>query len=147
MTDTGISRKNADTTRGRPFNQGNPGRPKGARNRVTVAVEALLEGEAEGLTRKAVELALGGDTVALRLCLDRIAPSRKDRPVILKLPLIGTAGDVVTALSATLAAMSRGDITPSEAATVAGVLEVKRRAIELLELEQRVTALEQQKTA
>jgi hypothetical protein len=34
---------------------GNPlGRPRGARNRTTVASEALLEGEAETLTRKAI---------------------------------------------------------------------------------------------
>ena len=50
---------NVPITRGRPFQPGNPGRPKGARHKVTVAVEALLEGEAEGLTRKAIELAKG----------------------------------------------------------------------------------------
>jgi hypothetical protein len=130
--------------RWQPGTSPNPaGKPKGTRHRVTRAVEALLEGEAEGLTRKAVELALAGDTTALRLCLDRIAPPRKDRPVTFKLPPIGTINDVAAAISATLAAMSRGEITPSEAATVAGVLDVKRRALELIELEQRVAALEQ----
>ncbi len=44
----------------------------GARHRSTLAAEALLDGETEQLTRKAVELALGGDTIALRLCLERI---------------------------------------------------------------------------
>jgi hypothetical protein len=60
-----------------------------------------------------------------------------------KLPPIGTINDIAAAISATLAAMSKGEITPSEAATVAGVLDVKRRALELIELEQRVAALEQ----
>ena len=45
--------------RGRPFvpgQSGNPnGRPRGARNRVTLAVEALIEGQAEELTRKAID--------------------------------------------------------------------------------------------
>ena len=59
---------------------GNPnGRPPGSRNKTTLAVDALLDGEAETLTRKAIELAKTGDVTALRLCLDRIAPVRKDR--------------------------------------------------------------------
>src|SRR5262245_2183572 len=66
---------------------GNPaGKPKGTRNRTTLAVEALLDGEAETLTRKAIELAKAGDLAALRVCLDRIAPPRKDRPVLFELP-------------------------------------------------------------
>src|SRR4051794_24922955 len=52
---------------------GNPhGKPKGTRHRVTVAAETLLEGEAEAITRKAIELAKQGDGPALRLCMDRI---------------------------------------------------------------------------
>jgi len=121
------------------------GKPKGTRNRTTLAVEALLEGEAEALTRKAIEQAKAGDTTALRLCLERIAPAPRDRPVSLKLPRVRTADDIGAAMSATLAAMAKGEITPGEAATVAGVLDVKRRALELIELEQRVAALEQRK--
>ena len=108
-------------------------------------MEALLDGEAEALTRKAIEQAKAGDTTALRLCLERIAPAPRDRPVTLKLPKVRSADDVGAAMSATLAAMAKGEITPGEAATVAGVLDVKRRALELIELEQRVAALEQRK--
>ena len=69
---------------------GNPsGKPKGARHRTTLAVEKLLEGEAEQIGRKAVELAKSGDTVALRLCLERIAPVRKGRPIAIALPPCG----------------------------------------------------------
>src|SRR3954467_14886671 len=71
------ARKYASNTRGRPFQPGNPGKPKGARHRTTLAIDALLDGDAANLTRKAIEMALGGDTVAMRLCLDRpgAAPS------------------------------------------------------------------------
>jgi hypothetical protein len=73
--------------RGRPFKpgqSGNPlGRPKGVRNRATVAAEALLEGEAEALTRKAIELALAGDPTALRLCLERISAAPQGSTVAL----------------------------------------------------------------
>src|SRR4030095_7662499 len=95
-----LVRKNAANTRGRPFQPGNSGRPKGARNKTTLAVEALLDGEAEALTRKAVEVALSGDVTALRLCLDRIVPARKDRPVMFTLPKLETAADAVKASAA-----------------------------------------------
>jgi len=70
----------AGKQRGRPFERGvsgNPaGKPKGARHRATLAAEALLDGEAEALTRKAIELALEGNIFALKICLDRILPAR-----------------------------------------------------------------------
>src|SRR2546429_6235694 len=83
----------ANTTRdqrGRPFVKGQSGypagKPKGARHRTTLAAEALLDGEAEALTRKVIELAFSGDSTALRLCLDRILPPRRERPARLALP-------------------------------------------------------------
>ena len=68
------------------FQRGNSGRPKGARHKATVAALALLDGEAEALTRKAIELALEGDVTALRLTLERIASPRRDAPVTFSLP-------------------------------------------------------------
>jgi hypothetical protein len=74
---------------------GNPsGRPPGARNRATIAAEALLEGEDEVLTRKAIELALEGDTTALKLCLERIVPQRRSRAVASDLPPIERVEDL-----------------------------------------------------
>jgi hypothetical protein len=67
-------RINAPKTRGRPFQPGNAGRPRGSRGKATVAAEKLLDGEAKALTRKAIDLAKEGDTTALRLCLERIVP-------------------------------------------------------------------------
>jgi hypothetical protein len=79
------------------FRPGNPGRPKGARHRTTLAIEAILDGEAEALTRKAIELAKAGDTTALRLCLERLAPPRKDRPLKLTMPPLERPEDAMTA--------------------------------------------------
>jgi len=129
-----------------PGQSGNPaGKPKGAKNLVTRAVEDLLNGEAEKLTRQAIALALTGDPTALRLCLDRIAPAPKGRRVALDLPAVSSADDLAAAFRATLEAMAAGDISPDEAATVAGILEGKRKAIETVEIERRITALEQAK--
>jgi hypothetical protein len=44
-----------------------------------MAMEELLDGEGETLTRKAIELAKGGDIQALRLCMERLLPPRRDR--------------------------------------------------------------------
>lgn len=116
--------------RGRPFTKGqsgNPaGKPKGVRNRSTLAAEALLDGEAEQLTRKAIELALGGDTIALKLCLERILPPRKDRTVMFSLPGLKNA-DRASSITAILEAVSQGRITPSEAEMVVKLLDMRDR--------------------
>ena len=99
-----------------PGQSGNrAGKRKGTRNKVTLAVEALLDGEAETLTRKAIELAKSGDLAALRVCLDRIAPPRKDRPVFFELPPVASAADAAKAAAALLEAVADGDLTPAEA--------------------------------
>ncbi|MBU6526385.1 hypothetical protein OGR47_05090 [Methylocystis sp. MJC1] len=136
------TRNNVARTRGRPFEQGNPGRPRGARNRATLAAEALLDGEAEALTRRAIELALAGDGPALRLCLERLVPARRDRPVYLALPAIETASGVSRAMAAILAAVAAGDVTPSEAEAVSKLVETHLRALEATEFERRLKALE-----
>jgi hypothetical protein len=130
----------------KPGQSGNPyGRPHGSRNKATLALEALLDGEGEAVTRKAIEKALEGDTAALRLCLERIYPPRKSRPIALALPKIETPDDISKAQGTVIGAMAIGDITPEEASVIAGVLEAKRRSIETCELEARMTALEKMK--
>ena len=124
------------------FTAGNAGRPKGARNRTTQAVMALLEGEAEALSRKAVEMALAGDSVALRLCLERLAPPRKDAPVQFPLPRMTTARDAAEAAGAVLEAVSVGELTPTEGAQIMTLVDSYRRTLEVTELEARVAALE-----
>jgi hypothetical protein len=131
---------------GRPFKKGksgNPsGRPQGSRNKATLAMEKLLDGEADRLTQKAVDLAMEGDTTALRLCLERLCPPRKDRPVSFDLPSMETPADAVAAMSALLAAVAQGEVTPGEAQTIAAVIEVQRRVIESEDHERRLRALE-----
>lgn len=132
--------------RGRPFQpgtSGNPqGRPRGSRNKTTLAVEALLEGEAEGIARKAIERALSGDMAALRLCLERLLPPRHDRPVAFDLPKIETASDALNGSSSILAACAAGALTPCEAAQIMDLISTHLRALEVTEIEARLTALE-----
>lgn len=133
----------AKDTKFKKGRSGNPrGKPKGARNKSTLAAEALLDGEAEAITRKAIERALEGDMAAIRLCLERILPAVKSRPIEIDLPLVETAEDITAAHGAVIAAMARGEITPDDASDISGVLEARRRAIETVELEARVSELE-----
>ena len=134
----GKSGRNADGT----FCAGNSGKPRGTRHKATQAVLALLHGEADALSRKAVEMALAGDGVALRLCLDRIASPRKDNPVQFPMPPMRTAQDAAKAAAAVLQAVSLGDLTPIEAMQIMGLVDSYRRALEVTELETRVAALE-----
>ena len=122
---------------------GNPaGKPKGTHHRATRAVEAILDGEAGALTRKAVELAKAGDTTALRLCLERLAPPRKDRPINIALPALQGPADGSAAIAALLEAVAAGELTPGEAESVARLVETHRRTVELVDLEARLTRLE-----
>ena len=105
-------------------------------------MEALLDGEADTITRKAVEMAKGGDMVAIRLCLERIVPARRDRPVSFALPKLETAGDAVKATAAIVEAVSLGDLTPSEAAELAKLVDGFRSALTTAELEERLAKLE-----
>lgn len=124
------------------FGAGNSGKPRGTRHKATQAVLALLEGEAEALTRKAVEMALAGDGAALRLCLDRIAPPRKDSPVQFAMPRLTSAHDAAEAAAAVLEGVAGGDLTPAEGAQIMGLVDSYRRSLEVTELEARIAALE-----
>ena len=122
---------------------GNPaGRKQGSRNKATVALQSILEGEGEAITRRAVKMALAGDTTALRLCIERLIPPVKERRLNLDLPQVVTAADVTKSIGAVLDAVARGELTAAEGQAVAGLLEVHRKAIETQELEDRISALE-----
>lgn len=140
-----VDRNNGEKTDRNPdgtFSAGNPGRPKGARHKYLLAVESLLEGEAEGLTRKAIDLALEGDTTALRLCLERIAPPRKDSAVSFDLPSMKSASDAAESAQAVLRAVSEGEITPLEGTAVMNLVEAYRKTLETSDLEERLVAIE-----
>jgi hypothetical protein len=64
--------------------------------------------------------------------------------VVFDLPKVEAAADVLSALGAVVDAVAAGDLTPDEGATVAGLLEAKRKAIETVEIKRRIAALEQQ---
>ena len=133
-----------EATQFEPGRSGNPGgRPKGSRNRSTQALETILDGESEALTRRAIELALDGDTVALRMCMDRLMPVRKDRPITFTLPEIETPADLTKATKALMQGVADGEITPSEAAELSKLVDAHVKAISAADFAARLVALEQ----
>jgi len=133
-TKNDVRNKRASRGRWSKGASGNPaGRPAGSRNKTTLLLEALLEGEGEKLTRKAIEKALEGDSLALRLCLERLLPPRRDRLINMSLPPIKKVRHVVQAFAEVTAAIAEGQITPCEGEQVAGILEIQRQIIESAE--------------
>jgi hypothetical protein len=136
-------RKNERKTRGKPFGPGNPGKPKGSRHKTTLFAEKLMQDDAEKIVKAVIDAAGSGDMTAARLILDRICPAPKGRAIQFDLPNITSIADLASALAAIVSEMAAGKLTPDEASTVAGVLEFKRKALETLEIERRLAALEQ----
>jgi hypothetical protein len=132
---------------GRPFRKGesgNPaGRPRGLRNRKTQLAELLLEGEAETLVGKAVEMALGGDAATMRLCLDRLIAPRRERVVPFALPPIEGAADIAAAMAAIARALAEGTLSPGEALALSQTVDTFIRAIDARDFERRLRRLEQ----
>lgn len=129
----------------KPGESGNPrGKPKGAINRTTRLALELFEGGIKNIAEVVIKQAQGGDLTAARLVLDKLVPNARERAVELPgLPSTENPAGVAEAQAAILQAVASGDLTPGEAATLSGIVENRRKAIETQELEQRIRAIEQ----
>ncbi|WEJ31994.1 DUF5681 domain-containing protein [Devosia sp. SD17-2] len=126
------------------FGPGNPGRPRGARHKTTLAIEALLDGDAEAITKKAIALAKKGDSTALRLCIERIIPARRGRPMSLPdMPKLTSVGDVPGVVAFIMQSVAEGDITADEAGDLTAIVDRYVKAVEATEHEARLKALEE----
>ena len=138
-------KKGSEATQFQPGHPGGPGRPHGCRNKATLALDKIADDAGEDILKAMIGAAKSGDMRAAELVLQRIWPARKSRPIALTLPAIQSASDVVAALGAVADAVGAGDITPDEGQAVASILEAKRRAIETVDLERRIAAIEQER--
>ncbi len=122
---------------------GNPaGRALGTRNRATMLAEQLFDGATAALANKAVEMALKGDTVALKLCIGRIIAPRRDRPSGFPLPPLKSAADLAPAMAAIAQGLAEGALSTGEAWELSQVVDTFVRALEAGDLEARVRRLE-----
>lgn len=135
-------KKTGRDSKGR-FAPGNPGRPKGSRHKATQAVENLMAGQIERITEAVIEAAAKGDMTAARLILDRVAPARREPAVSIDMPNIESAADMPMAIAAILQSVAAGDLTPSEAAKITNTIQAAGSAIELHELDRRISLIEE----
>ncbi len=127
-----------------PGQSGNPdGRPRGSRNKVTVAIERLIEDEAETIVTKAIEKAKNGDSALIRLCLSLLTPPRRDRHIPFALPEMNTPADTLKAVATITDAVAAGELTPGEAAHLSQLVTNYTKALEIVDLEERVSRLEE----
>src|SRR5262245_64220479 len=130
-------------TQFQPGQSGNPaGKLKGTRNRTTLAIEALIDGAADDIANKAIELAKAGDTALIRALLDRAAPLRRDRHIPFELPPMKTAADAVKAAATIAQAVADGELTPSEASELSDFVANYAKALEISDFEARLQRLE-----
>lgn len=122
---------------------GNPnGKAKGTKNRATIAAEQLLQNNLDNICLRLIEEALTGNMLAIKLVLDRVLPSRRDRAIDIKLPKLQTIEDALKTMTTIIEAMGNGKITPSEGESMSRVIDAFLKVIQGYELEKRVRALE-----
>ena len=132
--------------RGRPFQPGNTfgrGRPKGSKNKTTKKMKELLEKFSESILQKCMSMALKEDRMALKLCMERLYPARRDGYVQMPPPRTNTVQEIAASNGKVVQAIARGDITPTEGESISRILEEQRRMIESANWEARIKALEE----
>ena len=97
------------------------------------------------MIRSIVLAAKNGDMAAAKMIIDRILPARKGRLVTFEMPKVKLASDVAAGMAAVVDQVATGQISPDEGATITGILDVRRKAIEATDLEARIAALEKEK--
>jgi hypothetical protein len=123
--------------RGTPFAAGNTagrGRPKGSRNKAGSPDQDALETYGPKLILKCISMAGQGHLGAMRLCLERYMPVRRESPIRLVLPKTITAGDLGKTAEEVTRAVLRGNITPTEGEKMMNILHLYARIIDTVDL-------------
>jgi hypothetical protein len=144
MTDQSEKTSPNQGSRFKPGTSGNPkGKPKGAKHKALIALDQIGADAAREVLQSTIAAAKRGNSRAAEILLARLWPARKSRPVVLDLPAVTSASGITEALAAVVQAMGAGEIAPDEAQAVAAVIEGQRRAIETVEIDARLRAVEE----
>ncbi len=84
----------------------------------------LFDAHAETIVRELIALAEKGDPTALRLCLERIIPPLRARPLQFELPPLATPADAVAAIAAITAGLADGSLSAAEGADLARTVRI-----------------------
>ena len=119
----------------------NSGRRPGSRHKVTIMAQALIDGAADRVINKLIEMAESGDTAAAKAIVDRICPPRKVAPVQIDLPTIDSAESAKQAITIIIDAQAAGELTADEADGLLRSVRAWVDANAVSELEAKVNAL------
>jgi hypothetical protein len=112
-----------------PGQSGNPaGRPRGARNKATVLIEALVESDGYALVHQLMDQAKAGNIRILARLMDFILPKRKGAPIEIDLPPLEKASNAPVAIASVISAVGAGDLTPEEGLLLTRMIEAFMRA-------------------
>lgn len=133
-------------TRFKPGRSGNPkGRPRGALNKTTLVLRAIMQDQAEAVLQVLIDQAMTGDVTAARAILERLVPVVRETPVdagAVALPDELSAANLPAAVAAVVQSVASGSLTPGQGEKLVAMLQGFGRAVELQEIEQRIAALE-----
>jgi len=123
---------------------GNPaGRPKGSFSPAAILAEQMLSTHADGIIRKTIEKALDGNSAALRIFWERIAPPSKNEPVVWEFPPLEKVSDSGEFIAAIINAVARGDLVPRQGSEIAKLVDTYLRTVEATTVDARLTEPEQ----
>jgi hypothetical protein len=141
------------------FKKGNPnskingslgGRPKGSKNKLSMAMLAGSVGKGQDMLDKAYEMGMAGDTTAMRIFLDKVLPNAKERQIQIDMPVMNSLDDIEPAHNKLIEHINKGDVTLSEADEILKHIEYRRKnyetkLIQAIEKQTRETAQELEK--
>jgi hypothetical protein len=114
-----------------PGQSGNPGgRPTGSLNKKTIAAQAVMEERAEEMASNLLDRAKNGDPTAMRLCMEQLVPSGRNRRVAIELPVIKTPEDAELALTVVTDELAAGNLSIGEASALVGLIDRMLRVAE-----------------
>lgn len=122
---------------------GNPaGKPRGAKNRSSLVAERLFADEIQEICGSVIAQAKAGNMQAAKIILDRVLPPMKDKPVQIDLPKMTSSDDLIKAVECIASAVGSGQISPLEGESIARIIDIHIKALELNEVEKRLSNLE-----
>lgn len=97
--------------------------PRGARNASTHMAEALMADATEAMVQTFIDKALEGNMPALILAMKRLLPLSRPQSLQFALPPLEALADAPLAISSILKGLANGDLAPSEAQILVGLVQ------------------------
>ena len=89
-----------------------------------------MDDRAEEIVQNLMDRAKNGEPTAMRLCMDRLAPTGRNRPVAIDLPVVKTPEDAEAALVVVLAELADGKLTIAEVSALITAIDRMLRLAE-----------------